>query len=663
MRMVRQMRKLTFSAVLYSFTRPAPALIIAFGMSLVTLTLWAHVALAGGVVGNGSPGSCTGDLLAVKLTGGGLVTFDCGGPATLSLSNTQTIALDTTIDGSNNGAPITLTAPIFTSLFHVNGGVEFTLENLTVADVKQSNGTIYNFGGHVVVSGSTFLNNANGAILNEITGSTIVAVGSLFSNTVGSAIGDYAGTAFITGSQFISNSNAIYGSNGVVSVANSYFSHNQGMYGAGIEMNGSSTMVLTVTGSTFYSNTGTYGSAIYADIGATTYLSNNTFTANDGYETISLNWGASAGVRILSSAFLNNTGGAVGGNGGTDIPLVIADTSFIDNDGGTNAGAINAGTFSTSLVHDTFIGNHTSSNFPGALNAGGPITITGSTFIDNVGLFAGAMYLGNAGVPVFEDRIANSLVQENQSTSYNGGGISVGPSTALLVSYVNVLSNTATSLGADGAGLYFDSYGTPQTLTVTHSLFFDNSTANGNTHGGGLYIWGNALIVDSTIVSNTAGTGGGVYMGVGTHSLVNDTIADNKAYSAFQTGGDVFNAGLPDSINALNTILTGGTPKNCGGVAWLSLGHNLSSDASCPLTHTGDLSGTAPLLGRLQNNGGPTWTLLPTLASSAIDAGANAGCPADDQRGLPRPHNRVCDIGAVEYQGSVSRTFVPITMR
>jgi hypothetical protein len=662
MRMVRQMRKPTFSAVLHSLMRPAPAL-IGLGMSLVALTLSAHVALAAGTVGNGTPGSCSGDLLASKMAGGGLVTFNCGGPATLSISNTQTIATDTAIDGTNNGSPITLTAPNDTQLFHVNSGVHFTLTNLTVADVNYFNGPIYNFGGHIVVSGSTFLNNASGAILNEFNGSTIVAVGSLFSNTVGPAIGNYAGTAVITDSQFISNANAIYGlNNAVVRVVDSYFSHNHAIYGGGIKMSGAST-VLTVTGSTFYSNTAFYGgSAIYADSG-TTNVSNTVFTGNTtgntGNGVVGLNWGASAGIQILSSKFLSNTGGAVGANGGTAIPLVIADTSFIDNDGGINAGAINAGTFSTSLVHDTFIGNHTTSNFAGALNAGGPVSITNSVFLRNTGLLAGALFMDNAGVPAFVDTLANSLVEENRAVSY-GGGIDVGPGAPLLVSYVNVLSNTVTSVGGNGAGLYFGSSGNP--LTVTHSLFFNNVTTNSNTFGGGLYIWGNALIVDSTIVSNTAGTGGGVYMelGGGALSLVNDTIAGN---SAFQTGGNVFNAGLPDSINALNTILAGGTPKNCGGPTWLSLGHNLSSDASCPLTGTADLSDTAPLLGALRNNGGPTWTLLPTLASPAIDAGANAGCPADDQRGLPHPHNGVCDIGAVEYQGSVSRTFVPITMR
>src|SRR5262249_5339053 len=61
-----------------------------------------------------------------------------------------------------------------------------------------------------------------------------------------------------------------------------------------------------------------------------------------------------------------------------------------------------------------------------------------------------------------------------------------------------------------------------------------------------------------------------------------------------------------------------------------------------------------PLLGTLQNNGGPTQTMVPSATSPAIDAGDPdctdpAGAPiATDQRGVLRPGGTACDIGAVE---------------
>ena len=55
------------------------------------------------------------------------------------------------------------------------------------------------------------------------------------------------------------------------------------------------------------------------------------------------------------------------------------------------------------------------------------------------------------------------------------------------------------------------------------------------------------------------------------------------------------------------------------------------------------------LLDPLADNGGPTLTRLPVAGSIAIDAAAGiGGCPATDQRGVPRPQGPACDAGAVE---------------
>ena len=54
-----------------------------------------------------------------------------------------------------------------------------------------------------------------------------------------------------------------------------------------------------------------------------------------------------------------------------------------------------------------------------------------------------------------------------------------------------------------------------------------------------------------------------------------------------------------------NTIVDSG---GCANNAPVSLGHNLSSDNTCALTNTGDLTNTNPLLGPLQDNGGPART-------------------------------------------------------
>jgi hypothetical protein len=86
-------------------------------------------------------------------------------------------------------------------------------------------------------------------------------------------------------------------------------------------------------------------------------------------------------------------------------------------------------------------------------------------------------------------------------------------------------------------------------------------------------------------------------------------------------------------------------PSNGGGI----------SDGTCNFTQTGDQSGIDPLLGPLQDNGGPTFTHALLAGSPAVDhipLGVN-GCgePGDmDQRGVARPQGPNCDIGAYDLQ-------------
>jgi hypothetical protein len=61
-----------------------------------------------------------------------------------------------------------------------------------------------------------------------------------------------------------------------------------------------------------------------------------------------------------------------------------------------------------------------------------------------------------------------------------------------------------------------------------------------------------------------------------------------------------------------------------------------------------NILGQDPLLGPLQNNGGTTATFLLAPGSPALGHGKNfAGSPLD-QRGKPRSHNGIVNIGAVE---------------
>ncbi|MEE8077555.1 MAG: choice-of-anchor Q domain-containing protein, partial [Pseudomonadales bacterium] len=200
------------------------------------------------------------------------------------------------------------------------------------------------------------------------------------------------------------------------------------------------------------------------------------------------------------------------------------------------------------------------------------------------------------------------------------------------------------SVASDGGGIAVD---------ATGSLTMSTSTVSGNTatdDGGGIYLTGAGgavALTNVTLSGNAANVGGGLYC-QGPCTLTNVTITDNTASSS---GGGVRQRTGGGSVTFLNTIVANNSaPVNvdCQGGNLISNGYNLSSDATCDFTNTGDLENTDPLVGPLQDNGGPTFTHELLVGSLAIDTGTNTGCPATDQRGVARPVNVTCDKGAYE---------------
>src|SRR6516165_2400058 len=121
-------------------------------------------------------------------------------------------------------------------------------------------------------------------------------------------------------------------------------------------------------------------------------------------------------------------------------------------------------------------------------------------------------------------------------------------------------------------------------------------------------------------------------------------------------GGGIVNASGPTvRLLARNTILAGNMASTAPDLAGnlTSSGYNLigNTDGAGGFDPT-DLLNVDPLLGPLQNNGGPTQTMALQCGSPAIDAGDNTDAPDWDQRGegFPRIVNGIIDIGAYEVQ-------------
>jgi CSLREA domain-containing protein len=278
----------------------------------------------------------------------------------------------------------------------------------------------------------------------------------------------------------------------------------------------------------------------------------------------------------------------------------------------------------------------------------GELYVNNSLFTDNGSLAGGAIYNDDSGLIY----IVESEVSSNGPTDFGpGGGIYNKGTLTITRSVVN--DNDALFFG--GGGIF--NLGT---------LYIENSTISGNSsdldeidsHGGGINNVGSGTfyIINSTISGNSAEQGGGIRTSnaYGTHYITNSTISGNNAgygggiYTSFGT------VTLYNTIVAENPI--GG---NCywGSGMINDGGHNIEDGNTCSFSPANDsMPNTDPVLGPLQDNGGPTWTRALLPGSPAIDAANPVYCPTNDQRGVLRPMdgdndgNTVCDIGSYEYE-------------
>ncbi|MSM39796.1 MAG: hypothetical protein GJT30_09295 [Geobacter sp.] len=226
----------------------------------------------------------------------------------------------------------------------------------------------------------------------------------------------------------------------------------------------------------------------------------------------------------------------------------------------------------------------------------------------------------------------------------NGGALLADSGTTTTITGCVFSANTAT---ASGGAIYSGG-----AMTVSDTLLSGNSAV----YGGAISSSGALALTNVTLAANSASSGGGLYNAAsGTATLLNATIAGN---SAAVRGGGAENAGtltFKNTIIADNSAPTG--PEIYGSVT--SQGYNLirvTTDAVIGGDTTGNITGQNPLLGTLANNGGPSFTMALLSGSPAIGAGTCTGAPTADQRGMARPQNVTCDMGAYERGAAAALT-------
>jgi hypothetical protein len=313
--------------------------------------------------------------------------------------------------------------------------------------------------------------------------------------------------------------------------------------------------------------------------------------------------------------------------------------------------------------------------------------------------------------------ISNSTISGNQSGAW-GGGLYLG----YTYSFVNItnttISDNTAAEGGGGAQLW--GAHNEQSVTVTGTTIsgnhangdggggwiqwgvagpttFANSTVSGNTaagEGGGLYFYDSApLSVEmSTVTGNTSSeTTGGIFLYTGDeiaaagssggHHARSDAAAASeqrgsedaaRAPKAHRSAGEVHAAASTAEADITGSIVWGNSGDDVGQEGFVTFSHDLLGTIAAGITATdagANITGVDPLLGPLQNNGGPTATHALLPGSPAKDVGPDPvpDFPGNefDQRGpgFARVVDGRSDIGAFEVQPPAPGEAIVITPR
>jgi hypothetical protein len=331
--------------------------------------------------------------------------------------------------------------------------------------------------------------------------------------------------------------------------------------------------------------------------------------------------------------------------------------------GSAQGGGIYLDEHVTATIADCVLTNNYTGAIGGAIfidgsGGGAMLTVLNCTITGNT---AGNTDNGGSGAGIYSSADVLTIIDStiSNNTAWIGGDLSGGEGGGIINvnGTLNISNTTISSNGAGVSGGGISGYGT---ITIT------NSTISGNVAGitqpylslgGGIYNFGTLTVTNCTISGNSAhgsiskggGWGGGIYGGA---QIRNSTLSGNQADVH---GGSIYGG----AFDIGNSILNGGGPENIYNAGVTSQGYNVcSDDGGGFLNGPGDQVNTDPLLGPLEDNGGPTFTHELLAGSPAIDAGDTNFTPPPyyDQRGPDfwRVRNGRIDVGSFEVQtGSI----------
>ena len=264
--------------------------------------------------------------------------------------------------------------------------------------------------------------------------------------------------------------------------------------------------------------------------------------------------------------------------------------------------------------------------------------------------------------------VSSAVIQANVIT-YNGdagragGGVFIAGSGSVQLIGNQISSN----VGSYGAGVAVNPGVTPTIENNTISGNIGSAGSVGSSYGGGIFIYGYALVVQNLITGNSAYQGGGVYTegystDYTTPILVNNTVANNNSTDGSGVYISENPSGYPQTqiINNLVIASPGQIALYCDGSdggqndglapiiqfsdAFSSGGSGFAGNCAGMAGTNGNISADPLFL-----NGASNFHLQ--YGSPAIDVGDNGApnLPTTDLDGNPRIVNSTVDLGAYEF--------------
>ncbi|MGB9201183.1 beta strand repeat-containing protein [Methanobacterium sp.] len=394
------------------------------------------------------------------------------------------------------------------SIFTIISGVNVTITNLTLTNVKTSNDGAISNTGTLTVNNCTFNNNNNA---------------------------DYGGA--------ISNT-------GTLTVNNSTFTNNNGDYGGAIWNSGDSTL----TNNTFINNNGDYGGVIYNEHISTVFVINNTFNNNIAQFSggVIFNYGTSTETNNtfnnnLVELNLDGVGGGAIYNQGTSTEN---NNTFSNNTSNSifGGGAI-YNQYILTETNDTFNNNTATHDGGGAIYNAGTLTVISSTFNNNTATYDyGGAIINFGNLKVIDSNFINN-------TADTGGAIA--DSFTLNVTGSNFINNTADTGGA----IYIDN-------SPSYSVNVNFNRIIGNTpNSNELYSYGNRAVnatlnwwgLNTSPENEISGTGVTyapwiILTATSNHSAItiggNSTVTADLLHDNLGDYLDPVNGDVPDGISA-----------------------------------------------------------------------------------------------------------------